>query len=49
MAYLYVGLIIVLIGIGLSINGFIFSGQILVLVGAAVIFSGRRKLDKFKK
>lgn len=49
MVYLYVGVIIVLFGIGLSTNGFIFFGQIVVLIGAAVIFKGRRKLDKFKK
>ena len=49
MVYLYVGVVIALIGIGLSMNGFIFSGQIVVLIGAAIGFKGRRMLDKFRK
>jgi hypothetical protein len=49
MVYLFVGTIICLTGVGLMLNGFRMIAIIVVLIGGAILLTGRRKLDKLQK
>jgi len=48
MTYLIVGMIIGLFGLGLMRSEYDIAGMILMIIGLAVVFKGRRKLDEKK-